>query len=280
MTKRKINIKSTVATDDSNFMPGYIKTSIDALLSLSHNIPEIKSAVFDMDNTILFGDMGDAALANLIENEVPIGMTWSDYLNMISDGEIVQAYKMASKVFSGMEVSCVRKLANIILDDTNSDINLYEDDEPYKVQLPKINPIMHSVISYLLKLNFNIYIISASNQYLVEEVAARFDIPASNCFGIKNKIQIADGVDILDSKILNPVPVAEGKAKLFTKIFKKDKPIIAGGDSLISDCHFLNLVNTPGIIFWLGKEDMNNVVLQSLAQGRYIIDMKKFQIGS
>ena len=280
MTKRKINIKSTVATDDSNFMPGYIKTSIDALLTLSHNIQETKSAVFDMDNTILFGDMGDAALANLIENEVPIGMTWSDYLNMISDGEIVQAYKMASKVFSGMEVSCVRKLANIILDDTNSDINLYEDDEPYKVQLPKINPIMHSVISYLLKLNFNIYIISASNQYLVEEVAARFDIPASNCFGIKNKIQIADGVDILDSKILNPVPVAEGKAKLFTKIFKKDKPIIAGGDSLISDCHFLNLVNTPGIIFWLGKEDMNNVVLQSLAQGRYIIDMKKFQIGS
>jgi phosphoserine phosphatase len=244
-------------------------------ISLLGEIPpgQEPCAVFDLDNTLLTGDMGDAALAHLIENGVGIGMKWTAYQEMIGRGDIRKAYSMASSAFAGMETNCVRRLACEVLKIKKDCISFVEDDNLYKVAVPRINPVMKSIVKFLQKNTIKVFIISASNQYLVEQAAELFGIPHENCYGMKNALKEHGEVEILLRKITGTVPVAQGKARILKGISKEYLPILGGGDSLKSDIPFLNLISKPGIILWLG-EQWDNEELKKLGNGRNIFYLK------
>ena len=73
------------------------------------DLPE-KRAVFDLDNTLLIGDIGDALFARLKEAEkkesvkidgTEINFSWSEYRNLIKTGNGEKAYRDVVKSMSG-----------------------------------------------------------------------------------------------------------------------------------------------------------------------------------
>jgi len=220
---------------------------------------EERIAVFDLDNTLLDGDIGDASLAHLIDNEIDIGLSWTSYTQMIADGKNLDAYASASKGFAGMEEGCVRRFANVVLTMKDENIKFYEDESAVIVPVPKPNPVMKEVVNRLQENKFRIYIISASNQYLVEEAAAMFGISKKNCFGVRQIVKKIDEVFLLQKDIESPFPYADGKKHIFQNEISQYKPILTSGDS-ISDIDFMELTKPGGLVLWRGSDqDLNDV---------------------
>jgi len=226
-------------------------------------------AVFDLDNTLLIGDIGEAAIAYLLENEIDINFKWSEYKEMIANGKELEAYKLASLSFKGMEDGCVRRFADVVLNMKEDFITFFEDDYVFKVSVPRINPHMKTIINMLKKNRFKIYVISSSNQYLVETAAARFGLPRKNCFGIKHKLKKFDNVRVLSDEIIVPLPFAEGKVEIYKEEIGKLPPLFAAGDS-ITDINLLSLTSSDGFILWCGNDDLSDIEKNKLKAGKYV----------
>ena len=212
-------------------------------------------AVFDLDNTLLIGDIADAAMAHLIENEIEIDFSWQEYQQLIKEENIYEAFSRTSKILSGMETECVERLANVIFDMSNEFITFFEDDKIIKVAVPRPNPIMQKLIKYLYENNFEIFVISASNQWLVKAACERFfHIPFTNVFGVKNKTNLIDCMQILTDVIEVLAPIDKNKGKIYLENISLTPPMISAGDS-IYDTSMLNLTNPDGIILWLGDDN-------------------------
>lgn len=222
-----------------------------------------KIAAFDLDNSLLLGDIGDASVAHLLENELSPNFTWAEYQKLIYDGQHRKAYIEASKVFAGMEPDCVRRFANVIFTKKTDYITFFENDLVIKVSVPRINPQMKYIVDRLLEEKFKIYIISASNQYLVEEAGKLFGISIKQCFGFKHHLNTIDELQFITPDLIEPLPYAEGKPSVYSKFISDKAPLITGGDS-ISDIPLLKMTDENGLIFWLGapniiaREDMGN----------------------
>ncbi|MCP4151295.1 MAG: hypothetical protein GY757_26360, partial [bacterium] len=84
-----------------------------------------------------------------------------------------------------------------------------------EVPVPYPCPKMKALVKYLYSLEYNVYVISASNHYPVLYVAGTFfKVPEANMTGMKPTVRdVPDHGSVLGNEITGPVTVGQGKAK-------------------------------------------------------------------
>lgn len=220
-----------------------------------------KRAVFDLDNTLLVGDIGDALFARIKDAEkkdsikidrTGINFSWSEYKSLIASGNSEKAYRDVVKSMSGIPVKTIQAFTReLIFNDF-----MYIEIDGERVPIPFVNPDMEIFVSFLKALNYEIFVISASNAISVKLICEEFfDIPEENAYGIESQKRKSDEeLMVFTNELIDPVPVGEGKTKLYLKEKGDILPLIVAGDSQW-DIPLLKTVHDNGIPIWIGDDD-------------------------
>lgn len=215
-----------------------------------------KIALFDLDNTLLIGDIGDAVFAQLLLDNAPVSFSWQEYRALISAKKKREAYERVVTAMAGLPVDMLIDTTRRVMACGAPVLKLPEAEVP----VPAPHPVMQELVLLLKSLDYNIYVISATNQYSVRFVAGEyFDLPASHVFGIRQTLQKKQGPGkgadmILGDTLVPPVTVSGGKAELYKKHISSTPPLITAGDSE-TDIPMLNLAGRPGLVIWVGTDE-------------------------
>jgi hypothetical protein len=220
-------------------------------------------AAFDLDNTLLIGDIGEAVFAQLKKDEEktfltiqkkPISLSWSRYCALIGKNRRKRAYARLVTSMAGLPLRILMETTRKIIQSPSQGIPINGD----RVPIPAVNPTMFTLIQYLKKNSFRIFIISASNHFSVRMIGREiFDLPESSAFGIEPSLEWAvTGPDrqkepVLTARLIKPIPFGRGKAHLYQKCMANTPPLLTAGDSP-SDLFLLNLTHPDGLIIWMG----------------------------
>jgi phosphoserine phosphatase len=200
-------------------------------------------AAFDLDNTLLLGDIGDGVFAMLVKKKLIKNFGWRDYQSMIKKNK-VKAYKHIIDLMQGLKLSLLEELTWEVINKKTSILI-----EGYKIPIPKPNPQMVSILELLKKKGIHIYVVTASNEISASIICKKyFGIASSYIIGAHVPTD-KNGIIQVSSKELS---YAKGKVNILKKRFKT-KPLVTGGDSP-GDIYMLNYTEKNGIRFWLGKK--------------------------
>jgi len=218
--------------------------------------PEDKIAVFDLDNTLLIGDIGDAVFAQLLLDKMPIHFSWRAYRDLIKAKRKREAYERVVTAMAGIPVDTLIETTRRVM---NCGLSVLKPEDA-EVPVPKPHPRMLALLKLLKSYGYKIYIISATNQYSVRLVAREFfNLPEFRVFGIKPVVRKKQDphkgeIKVLSETLERPVTVEEGKAELYKKAIGSTPPLIAAGDST-TDIPMLNLTGIPGLVIWVGTDE-------------------------
>lgn len=274
-------------------LPGYLRkrNAPEVPAELSKRIKGlftggIKRAVFDLDNTILNGDIGEALfcrLKNLEERERvrrdgnTIDLTWEEYTGMISKGDKEAAYRQVTRCMGFVPRNLIADLTRELM---NSDFR-FLDHSGVQISIPHIDPGMRALILLLKKENFEICVISASNSISVNIIVEEYlELDGEKGFGIESEVIKNEGGELLlTDRLKEPAPVNEGKAELYRNIFGMEMPLLTAGDSEL-DFPMLDLVCDGGIVLWRGDEGRELENLRSLIGDRAsVISLRQLGFG-
>lgn len=247
-----------------NIIPSFILDKLSFLESEIGNDPDQtgkKYAIFDLDNTLLYGDIGDALFARLknLEKNTSLqtngsvtAFTWKMYRELIERGNKTEAYKNLVTCMEGIPLSVIENLTKEIM---NSDFR-YIEHNGEKIPIPEINEVMKKFVELLKVLDYKVFIISASNIYSVRFIAGEFfGIPSKQAFGIETKLIFNENKEkVLTGSIIKPVPIGNGKADLYRLKTEGWPPLVTAGDSEI-DIPMMELTDKRGLSIWVGDDE-------------------------
>lgn len=237
LTSLKSNYFDTKVFEEK--IPKEIVKKID-LINLSSN----SYAAFDLDNTLIVDDIGEAVFAALVKEKLIEKFNWKDYISLLEQNREV-AYKKVIDVMSGLEINKLVNITHEILESGETHINIDADNIP----IPTPNSIMQSLISLLRTKGIDIFIVTASNKISAEIICWKyFGIPSSHILGAKVVTDKRKKIISNSSQI----PYAQGKVSALKSIFS-DKPIITAGDGSW-DKYLLDYTTPDGIRLWLGQD--------------------------
>jgi phosphoserine phosphatase len=221
-----------------------------------------KLAAFDMDGTLIRHDMGDAVLAQLVRCGKLTRDHWDAYQNYLSSSR-PKAYEYAVTAMRRLPVKDVYRAAYDVFDPDSVGIDLSGD---IHVPKPEVVPKMQALVMWLHRHKFEVYVVTATNQWAAEVVASDyFGIPAHHVIGVKTEIEDKR----LTNRICRPAPIGDGKGHAWRERFKDQKPLIGAGDSKGDDA-LLKLVEPLGLVLWAGRHDErpdgNNVLQIDISQ--------------
>jgi len=202
-----------------------------------YDIP--KKAFFDLDNTILVGDIGELIILGILNEKLKLEMSWQEYLNLLqTEGEKV-AYRRIIEAKNGNSVYEIKQLVS----------NLLENNDPYDFngfikEKPKQNKFLKILLKELQIRNFDIYLVTAGSHFVAEAIVDLWfpEIPQKNIFGVKNKL-----IDnILMSELEKPIPIREGKGDVLDLVLQGKEALITVGDSP-NDLQMFNKTHQEGL---------------------------------
>ena len=219
------------------------------------SIPDVRGAdvVFDLDGTLLHGDLGETVFYNLLLHDKELGDPRSDpvrqsdpqimlncrgrtaqilalYQALHQRGREARAYKLTARIIGRYSVKHVRKMAKRILE-----LDVDPVDRKCRIELPnndKIEYVLHygarirnrmmELVRHLHSEGARIWIVSASPQAVVEG--------CGDLLGIPNRNVLAATVTRSDYKIVR-FPWARDKAEVLREA-GVTHPRIAFGNGL------------------------------------------------
>ena len=186
-------------------------------------------AVFDADGTLWAKDIGEAFLRWLIAGKLLINVDYSkdiyfEYEAMV-DEDRTNAYSHAVKLMAGL---------------TLSDITRWSVQMAYS--WPNYRPRMRALVAGLKQAGFEVWIVSASNEWTIRTAAPFAGIEPDQCIGIKTRVR--DG--LITKEIIKPVTCGPGKVHSIEKNIGF-KPVFAFGDSM-GDFDMLEYVEFPMVV--------------------------------
>lgn len=217
--------------------------SIEARLSISRI--DKKIAAFDLDNTLLVGDIGEAVFAALkLQGHIP-GFSWQSYRKLLATNP-AEGYRTVVTAMSGLSERLIQRITLDVLSRRDDYLEL----ENSFIPIPYAHPGMLQVMSYLRTQGYQICVITASNEISARIVAWKyFSIPPFYVYGVRQGLQRGD----LTNELLSPLPIGQGKVDVYRKFMGMDDPIVTGSDSLI-DVPLLKLTDPCGLSLWVGEE--------------------------
>ncbi|MGA3244927.1 MAG: haloacid dehalogenase-like hydrolase [Bacteroidota bacterium] len=238
-----------------------MKTEEQVLRSTHQAIERV--AAFDLDGTLLTGDIGDAVFAYLILEGRRLTLTWREYQHLVRTHRS-KAYRAVVEAMAGLEIKTVVQATSAVINLAKDYITLGSD----RVRIPKPRPLLSQFVSLLHEFHYQVFVISASNHISVQHVAQTwFNIPPSHAFGIQGRIREGR----LTSELVTPVPVGPGKAEVFKLVSGSALPLITGTDSAL-DIPLLRLTHPGGFSLWVGENHRDyNVVLENAKAGQKFV---------
>ena len=237
---------SSCCTIVTCMIPMHLKYQIESLEKRVKGFGpgQTKIALFDFDNTLLIGDIGEAVFARLLADGAPLKCTWEEYQSFLRC-DVTAAYRLVVESMAGLAVREVEQATVRVLNQSTPFIKTGNAH----VTVPKPHPGMKKLVSLLQKLRYSVYVISASNQTSVRIAAEEFfGIPPEYSFGIEPKT--VNGV--LSATLVRPFPIAAGKVDVYRKSISTLPPLITATDSVI-DAPMLGLTDPMGLSLWVGK---------------------------
>ena len=239
-----------------------INNRIERFLDSTKNLNERKVAVFDGDGTV-FGQvphyLADEALylyadENFRGKNDSLSLAKMKILNeMVADGNNVGKPYVEDRVhfLAGMTTEEVEEMG----------YQCY-----LKSYKGKFYPEMKALISNLKAYGFEVWVLTASPEYLYQKfIAVELGLPNVNIVGAKSVI--VD--DRLTDVIVMPIPQDDGKANTIPT-FIKARPLLVGGNSrgdmdMLNQSKGLKIVVNPDDVTVRGKEDgpMNGHTVKS-----------------
>jgi phosphoserine phosphatase len=244
-------------------LPIELTQSLLAVEERLHESPaERKIAAFDLDNTLLLGDIGEAVFASLKLRGHARDLTWDSYRRLLNSDR-PSAYCAAVKAMEGLTVHLLQKVTLDVLSRENEYIEL---DHSY-IPVPRANPVMTLVVEHLRATGYRVCVISASNDVSARIAAWKlFNIPPFNVFGIRQALR--DGV--FTDELTAPIPIGGGKVEVYRRFLGEVDPIITGGDSML-DVPMLRMTDPRGFSIWVGEEAQSlDIVRQQIGAGRTV----------
>ena len=227
-------------------LPVHLKYQLELLENRANKLAEgrTKTALFDLDNTLLVGDIGEAVFVQLLADGHPLKCTWEEYQSFLRR-DISAAYRLVVESMAGLTVHEVEEVTMKVLKSPGSIVKYGKAQIP----APKPHPGMKKLLVQLRKLKYTIYVISASNRISVRVAAEEFfGIPPECSFGIEAKIVGGR----LSATLIKPYPIGAGKKDVYHKHIGMSAPLVTATDS-INDMEMLSLTDPAGLSLWVGK---------------------------
>lgn len=240
-------------------LPGDWEERLAALESTREPSPRI--AVFDLDNTLLIHDLGEAVFTRLrglsLEGAIPgitepLPLSWPQYIHMRESGDRREAYCRCVTAMAGLKASFIRQTTREVMNRPGE----WLEADGVRIPVPRIDPLMKSLLQRLDRRGFDLFIISASNHISVRTVAAEFfGISPQRAWGIRALTRVDEtGAEILTPELSEPVPYGTGKPRLYARELGDTPPLVSAGDSL-ADIPLLNLTAPGGLVIWAGDPE-------------------------
>jgi len=209
-----------------------VQTRIDAFVQrVERGEIEHPTAIFDFDGTLCREDIGENFLRWQIDNRKLRGVDYSrdvygDYEAAVKRDHKT-GYAMAVSLMKGLEEKAVRGWAADFARD-------HVDRHAFEAQ--------RSLVDRLLKAGVDVWIVSASTQYLVEAAAPHFGLDPDHAVGIRAEVR--DG--ILTGNVPEPITYREGKVDAIDRFIGR-RPDLAAGNSW-TDYEMLQTASTLAIM--------------------------------
>ncbi len=259
-----MNMKIINLEQVKSMIPGDLITRIEAIdLYIIDQPPQPggKIAAFDLDNTLLEGDIGEAVFSQLkIDEEkqpvtiskTMIPFTWPECQEMMEKKGKKEAYTKMVTAMAGIPAETVIQATRRVMA-----LNIpFLELEGVKVPVPRPNAVMQALVGYLKVLGYSVYIISATNSYSVRYMAEKyFNIPPTHAIGMRPTVlHEDDNGGILGDEIDGPITVGEGKVEAYHRFIGAFPPLITAGDST-SDIQILGSTSPHGLCIWVGDDE-------------------------
>jgi phosphoserine phosphatase len=220
-------------------------------------------AVFDLDGTLIRGDIGDAVFAMLLQAKHELGLTWSHYRHLLRQHRSL-AYVEVVKAMAGLQRDTVADITREVMQLSESYLQMNGD----ALHTPKPRKLFQELIPLLKDQGFDILVVSASNDVSVRVVTEQwFGIPSDRSFGIK----LAEENGVFTSQIMDPVPIGFGKTEIFRTLYPGINPFLTVTDSRL-DIPLLRTTHPLGFSIWVGSDQLNyKAVLSSLQPAHRIL---------
>ncbi len=204
-----------------------------------------KIAVFDLDNTLLVGDIGEAVFAKLkLQGYMP-EYRWEDYRRALSSNRR-GAYTSVVAAMSGLTERLIQRVTLDLISRREEYLEL----ERSFIPVPYPHPLMQRLVARLRDTGYQTYIISASNEISARLIAWKmFGITPFKVFGIRQRSDSG----VLTDRLIEPIPIDQGKAEVFRKYVGETNPLVTAGDSYL-DVPMLRLTDAAGLTIWVGEE--------------------------
>jgi phosphoserine phosphatase len=227
------------------------------------NIPDSeKIAAFDLDNTLINGDICESVFCYLKANNFELDLKWSDYLKLLDSGNFKKAYCDIITALKGLNIRTINSYVQTLINSNSIEIHFEEDGREYKYPLPKIKHDMINLIVLLKISGWKVSIISASSHIMVRKISdLLFKLNPEFVHGIKTEIEVTDNYeDLFTDKICGIITYSEGKSEQYKQLFGEIKPLITAGDS-IGDIELINLTSEVGFSIICGNtiSEMNSL---------------------
>ena len=245
-------------------LPNEIAASLLELENLE--LPdEQKIAVFDLDNTLINGDIGESVFCYLKSIGHEFDLKWKEYLELIDKKEYQNAYSNIITTMKGLSVKVVSNAARRLITSNSDSIYFSEDGIEYSYPIPKEIPDITHLIVYLKISGWKIAVISASSHISVRAVCETlFKLNPEYVRGVRTEIDVTDNYDDLYTDIIRgELSYGAGKVNVFHEMFGNDaKPLITAGDSL-GDIDLMNLSSPNGFAIIRGASSAHRQHLKS-----------------
>ena len=210
----------------------------------SHLGGKNRIALFDLDNTLLVGDIGDAVCAQLLIDGFSLPLSWKEYRSMCKENP-GYAYVEVVRALEGISMEYIIRISKHLLQ-SNEEYLYYEGEH---IRIPKPNVLMAEVIRLLRDWHHTIFIVSASNDISAKIAGSvLFDVPISNISGIKPMML----GNKLTNKVLEPIPIGIGKVAQYRLMSGDSTPMIVAIDSAL-DLPLLEMCDPDGIAIIVGE---------------------------
>jgi phosphoserine phosphatase len=203
-------------------------------------------ALFDLDNTLLVGDMGDAVFAQVIAEGFSLPLTWKEYQTLCK-ADPASAYVEVVRALHGISFEYLIQVSKRVVQ-MNGEFITCEGDQ---VRVPRANMQMYEIIRLLREWHYEIFVVSASNDISAKIAGSvLFDIPVNNIAGIKSKVSDNKLTDV----ILEPIPVGVGKVAQYRLLSGDRMPMIVATDSVL-DMPILDICDPDGTVIIVGENE-------------------------
>lgn len=220
---------------------------------------QVRRAVFDLDQTLLQGDIGEAVHARLLLDHEPVQLSWQAYRALVAK-DPPSAYLAAADALRGLPLEVVIQ-ATLRLTTTSTREILVDRS---LIPVPRPHPVMRAVVALLHNQGYAVHVITASHQLPARIVCSEFfGIPEERVHGVRSALE----GERLSDRLLPPHPIGEGKCDVYRTFVGTDAPLVTGGDSAL-DLPMVDLAADDGLVIWVGEDRLRFEMMKARLGGR------------